>query len=171
MRKLALALLLLPTVAFAAPCTPRGFSYAYSHDGNSHHLSGGANVNDLVAVSNRFSGDFLWARLKGREYLIRDADTLTRVRAFFSPLRALEPEMKRVSEQENELDEQIDAIEDGESADRDEAKLDKLRAQRDAVQQRERELDRMEEKIECTAEKQLVTLIEESIKSGKARAL
>jgi hypothetical protein len=170
MRTLALALLLVPTLASAAPCTPRNFSYAYSTRAGTISLSGSANLEQFIHAQKRFAGaDFLWTRLKGREYLIRDAQTLDRVRALFAPLRALEPEMDRINDEEGDLDEQVDAIHDGPEAKRDEARLQKLEQRLEVIRRRQRELERMEAEIECAAEKKLIPLIEEAIREGRAK--
>ena len=170
MRKLAFALLLFPFAALAAPCTPKNFSYAYSTSSGSRSLSGSGNVEDLVSANDRYGdGEFLWVRRNNREYVVRDLQFITRVRALFAPLRALEPEIDRVSEEEASLDEQLDAITDGPREKRDDALVEKLRQRLQAIHRRERELDRIQEKIECDSEKKLFLLIDEAIRAGKAK--
>jgi hypothetical protein len=169
MRTLALALLLVPTIVSAAPCTPRNFTYAYSTREGSISLSGSANLDQFLQAQKRFNGDFLWTRFKGREYLISDAETLSRVRALFAPLRALDPEMDRINDEESDLDEQVDEISDGPAAKRDEALLQKLEQRLELIRRRQRELERMEAEIECAAEKKLIPLIEEAVRTGRAK--
>src|SRR5881392_640502 len=76
----------------------------------SSHVS----IENVVALRHRL-GDapYLWVRIGGREYLIRDDVFLREAAAMWAPVQALEPEQHELGDEERRLDKRIDAIEDG----------------------------------------------------------
>ncbi len=172
MRILVLTLsLAIATTAGAAPCGPRGAAYAFNFGRGSVWISDGKTFEEFAVAKKRYGKDFLWVKLHGRTYVIKNAATLGRVHALFAPVRALEPEIERVSREEEALDRQMDAISDGPEEEKDEALLEKLRARAGEIRKRERALDRREEELSCTAEKSMWPVVEEAIRSGMAQSL
>ena len=160
--------------------------------------SGAMDLDDLVRMRGRQTGDFLWFRRGGKTYRVQDAATLGRAVDLFAPVRALEPEFeelrkkeRRLDARENELDreeelidqdlEDFDADEDAGMA-VDEEQRRNLEKRREAVRARMRELqkeqrqlesverglDSREESLEAAAEAKLWKLIDETIASGAA---
>jgi prefoldin subunit 5 len=185
MRK-SLAVLVLCLCAGAAAASPR-VSYVFVR--GSHNIISGGNLclNQAVAKRKIYGQDFLWFHTAGRRYLIRDAGTLERIDRLFDPERAFDPEAERVSQQlrpleqrESELDHEIDALED---RDEDEAPLsaaeeqrldslrremDNLRPQMRALERHEEEIDRKRDALEAEAERQMLPILAEAIRSGIA---
>ena len=128
-------------------------------------------VNGLVAVRRRLGdGSYLWVRLDGREYVIRDEALLREATDLWAPVNALKPEEHELSAEERRLDKRIDAIEDRHAtATRDE--LEDLRTRYRAVERRLRELDQRSEAMEKQIEAQLRDKIEEWIRDGRAKEL
>src|SRR5580765_3271507 len=73
-----------------------GHAWVLLGDKDSTHMSG--NLDDVDrARAAAGDGPALWARRDGKEWVIRDAKTLARVRALFSPIDALEHKMQPLS--------------------------------------------------------------------------
>jgi len=143
------------------------------HSGKSNiTMMGGMTIDALVALHKRLGEDtpYLWARIAGREYLIRDEAFLRQADALWAPVRALKPEEKALSAEEKRLDDRIDAIEDGE-AKAAPGELERLRARNRAVSQRMRELDERSEALEKGVEAKLQEMIEQAIRDGRAKTL
>jgi len=163
-------------------------------------MSGQMDLDDLVKMRNRLSGDFLWFRRAGKPYRVLDASTIAKAEALFGPVRALEPEFedlrrkeRRLDAKENGLDREEELIEqDLEDLDADEeagiavdgSARNNLESRREAIRSRmrdvekeqrqlesvERDLDAREEALEAEAETKLWRLIDETIASGAAKA-
>jgi DNA repair exonuclease SbcCD ATPase subunit len=180
------SLLLLALTASGAG----SFSYLYSRDGNSI-ISGNIDVDRLLQINKRFPAPFLWARIDGKQYLIRDKTTLARVTAAFRDVDALHVEherierrMRPVEQREEELEDEMDGLSDALS-DRDdlsraerarmERRLDELTALIEPVQRQLRDLEREEEKLDqreekltAIAEREVQELVEDAIRRGLA---
>ena len=183
--------------AFAVPPPPRGDAYVLAV--GDRWMSGDMDLDALVLMRERVSGDFLWFRRQGSAWRVDDPATLRKAEQCFEPLRALEPELERFRTSERAFDAKEDALDreqdeieqDLEDWDADdEAGLPVAAASREALERRrgevetrkreirkeqralesvERDLDAREEKLEAEAERQLWRLIDESIAGGAAK--
>ena len=160
-------------------------AYVISRSGGISNMS--ASVDELMALRSRFSGDFLWFRRGGEEYLISDRAMVEEAARFFDPLRALRPQQRALADRERKLDREEEALdrEHDAATDSDEyrdARFDgDLRAVETrlrAVQEQQRDLDRderildeREEDLEKAAEAKLDRLFDDALRSGLARPL
>ncbi len=163
---LLLALLALSTGA----AWRRGDAYML-HVGKTDVTMTSTSIDNLVAVRHRLGdGSYLWVRLGGREYLIRDEALLREATALWAPVEALKPEERELSAEESRLDKRIDAIEDHPHA-ADRSELGDLRARFDIVERRLRDVDARIDAMEERIEAQLRDKVEEWIRDGRAKAL
>jgi len=108
MRKLALVLLL----ALSASAADRfSFPYIYKSGGSSHIRSNGNSIEKMVNISKRWSGDFVWLRKDGQEWLIRDASVLAAVRIAYADMHALEPRLRAAEERRHPYEQKMEAVE------------------------------------------------------------
>ncbi len=162
------------------------FSYVLVR--GSEHMMTGSDVSLNIALAKRdtYGSDFMWFRKNGSEYLIRDGKTLDRIEGLFERERAYKPEAKRVRRElrplerrEAELDRQIDALTDRDEGPRltgaEEDRLRDLRREMESVHREMRPLERQEEEIdrkrdvlEAEAEREMIPILEEAIRSGVA---
>ena len=163
------------------------FSYVLVR--GSEHMLTGPDVSLNVALARReaYGSDFMWFKKDGREYLIRDAATLDRIQGLFEPARAYKPEAKRVRHElrplerrESELDREIDALTDRDEGPpltaAEEDRLRDLRREMEGVQRGMRALERQEEEIdrkrdalEEDAERRMMPILDEAVRSGVAK--
>lgn len=134
-------------------------------------ISSQTSVRTIKAVRARYgSASFLWVRIDGREYVIRDRAFLDRADVLFAPAHALEPEQAKVGEEEKALDREEERLEklagDDERLVRDRMR-DLERKQRE-VEAREKVLDDREEELERVAENDLWRMVDDAIRSGVA---
>jgi prefoldin subunit 5 len=186
MRRLILASLLLAALGlpFAFTATADDFDYVFNNMDGLSEING-ADVRTIVGLAERVRGRFLWARIGGEEYLIRDTATLVEAKAAFRDAEALhrecealEARMRPLEDREDELEDQIDdltdrADDDGEPIDT--VRLERLRDEIKAVRRQLRELEKEEARLEqredvldAEAEKTLRKVIERAIASGIA---
>ncbi|HYI12765.1 MAG TPA: hypothetical protein VEK57_27190 [Thermoanaerobaculia bacterium] len=109
MRKLPFLLALL-TFTLTASASEQ-FSYIYKR-GNDTHIRSNADIESMVALSKRWSGEYVWVQRGGRAYLIRDAAVLAEVRAAFADLHALEPALRAAQERLHPLEQKRDRLEE-----------------------------------------------------------
>ena len=112
----------------------------------SQTIINGPNVSMDFALAKRdlYGSDFLWFRKDGREYVIHDAATLDRVNAMFERARALKTEMKKLKWEMRSPN------------------------QRESVRQRQEEIERERDALEADAERRMVPILDEAIRSGVA---
>ena len=128
-------------------------------------------VREVVALRRRFGDEpFLWTRLAGREYLIRDKALLQQAAELWSPIEAMKPEQHMLGDEIRELDHRIDAIEDHRATGKP-GELQQLRERYETLSRRERELDRRTDEMEKVVEPKLRDLVDEAIRDGRAREL
>lgn len=187
MRKLLFASLLLAALTVSAR---DGFQYILTK-GDGALVSGG-DLDTILAVNERYKGAYLWARIDGKQYLIRDAATIAEARRAFEASDALHQEseklrqrMKPVELREEELEEEMEDISD-ELGDREdltatqrarmEARLaqlqllaEPLRRQLRELEQEEERLDQREERLSEAAEAKLKTIIGKALDRGVAQ--
>lgn len=187
MRRTIFASLIL--LAFTA--SAGSFSYILSHDGNKV-ISGNLDVDRLVRINERLHAPYLWARVNGREYVIRDKATLALATAAFRYTDAahaeherLEARMRPIKQREDEIEDEMDDLSDDLSdredlsrteRDRMERRIQELerllkpvRQQLRALEAEEEKIDQREEKLEAQAEKELREIIDSAIRRGLAQ--
>jgi chromosome segregation ATPase len=164
-------------------------SYIYKHGGSSSMRIGGSWSN-LGAVTKKYGDEFVWVRLSGRSYVIRDAATLAEVREAFREVTAMEPSMREVErrlkpyEQQMETaEEHVDALGDRlddeslsdsaresieaklRDAERDLAAIEK---QMSGIEREMETLEKEEERREAIAEDRFEGIVERAIRRGVA---
>lgn len=186
MRKFALTAVFLAALSLSAS----GHRSYVLMDGDMTMVSGGSlDITSAVAKRQTYGSDFMWVRIDGREYVIRDATTLARIDSLFAPARASDPDMERlhkrmrpIEKRERQLEREADALSDREDDDAaltpaEKARLQTLNRQLRDVESQLRVLEREEDALdkkrdahEAEAERQMWPLVEEAIRSGVARA-
>jgi hypothetical protein len=148
--------------------TPRRDAYLL-HDGDTRiTISGDSSLDSIRALNQKFSGDYLWVRRAGKEYLIRDPVLLDRMRALFAPEHALAPQQAAIAREEKDLDHEEDALDDDEHDEKTSARLSDIHTRQEDISRRESELDRREEELERQAEAALWPLVDDAIRDGSA---
>jgi diguanylate cyclase (GGDEF)-like protein len=129
-RALCLGLFLVAAVpALGAPKSETSDAYVLQR-GAQTFVSG--SLDDLERLRRKFSGDFLWFRRSGTEYVIQDPDHISEAEDLFSPLEALSPEQEELSRQEAALDREEESID----------------SERDEIEAEREELDARDESVE-----------------------
>ncbi|HEY6141302.1 MAG TPA: hypothetical protein VI670_26400 [Thermoanaerobaculia bacterium] len=169
MRRTILLLLLLALAAGAA--WRRGDAYVLHFGKTDVTMMTGSSIEFFVGLQKRLGGgSYLWTRIDGREYLIRDEAFLRDADALWAPAHALKPEEKALSAEERRLDRRIDAIEDGKAAG-EPGELKRLRERDRVVGARLRELEERSEAMEKEIEAKLRIMVEQAIRDGRARPM
>ena len=183
MRNVLLALLL--SLALAASADSR-FAYSYQRlsDGNVTMMHG--SLNEWLRVKRDLGpGPYLWTRLDGREYVIRDAEFLRALEAEFKPQRELDREMRRLEDEMEVIEERVERLEDqiDHITDRDddlspaeETRVRELRSElREAeralrpFEERERELERREDAMDKRIDATIEQMVKKAVRDGVAR--
>lgn len=149
------------------------------------NVRSGPNVSLDVALAKRdaYGSDFLWFKKDRHEYLIRDAATLQHMQALFERTHAYKAEAKRAKREvralemrESQLDRQIDALADRDrltAAEEDQLRdfrreLDTLRSQLRPLEVQADELERKRAVLEAEAERAMLPMLDDAIRSGVA---
>lgn len=179
MRKL---LLLLALVALTASASDRSrFTYIYKSGGHTHMRSS-MDIERIVKISKRWEGDYVWLRLDGREWLIRDAAVLAEVRGAYAEMHALEPTMRAAAAQRHPyevkleaLEKKIDALSDDDDEGVNDARVRELERQMQAIEREyaavERKAEKLEEemdRLEEIAEAKFEVIVLRAVRQGKA---
>ena len=186
MRRTILGLLLILT-ALSATAKQR-FSYVYARNGSGDStisITMGS-VEDVVRLTKRYSGRYLWASLNGREYLIRDATMLNQVQYAARHMEALNAEQARLERRMKPVERRYERLAEelADRTDRDDdeeltyamrARIDELR---DAMREVKRELRPLEEEerriesresgIERVFDAEIEKIVERAIREGTA---
>jgi len=187
-----LAFVLMSMSSFAGSRSDH-FSYVFSNGDKTHMMSRG-NIDEIVRLSKKYEGTYIWFRRDGREYLVRDAATLAAAKDAFRDLDALEPQEREAErcvrpyeKKMDELEKQVDRISDQLSDDEDlsESQREELESQmhdferemkgveRD-MESAEREverIDREEERLEKIAERKFQEILMQAVQQGKVQRL
>lgn len=185
MRRL-LVLLLLAAVLTLSARQGSDISYVFRRGEQSHFVSGNMPLGGISGITKRYQGDFLWARVGGKEYVIRDAATLdaakrafAEVDAFHARYHAIHEKMKPVERKHRQLENQMDELGDALGDDDDltrgqraemEAKLARLEVamapiarELERLEAQEERLDEEMEPLEEAAERKLEEIILDAI--------
>ena len=188
-------LVLLPLLAVTAVAGDRSrFAYIYKEAaGQSHIRSAGDDIESLVRTSKRFTGEYIWVKKDGRQYLIRDAAILAEVRAAFAEMHAFEPKLnaaerrgepleRKMEAVEKRVDRLSDALDDEETSDAKRAQLEaelrvaerELRALEQSLEPIENEaeaLERQMDRLEEIAEREFEKIVLRAIGEGRAEVV
>ena len=94
-------------------------SYVFMH-GN-QWMSTNIDLAEMRQLRRVGSGDLLWFRRGGKDYVIQDKALLQEAKGLFAPLRALDPEREEIHRRERALDHQEEEL------DREEEEIDRIR--------------------------------------------
>jgi len=184
-RTLTLFALLLTALCCFARERDR-FTYVYSRGSRGDVILTHGSVQELMRVRNRFSGQYIYASLDGREYLVRDAASLEEARRAIAPLDALQEEMeplrkkmKPLEAREEKIEDELDALTDREDDERlTDDERDRIRelerqqreVERDLrVYEREEErIDRKEEALDKVFDEEIQRIVERAVRNGSA---
>jgi hypothetical protein len=189
-RTIALLLLLTTAVALSAA----EMTYVFRR-GDSYTTGGNLNFDRIGSFGKRWSGDFLWAKIDGKQYLIRDAGTLSDARQAFvhveanqEKYHALHARMQPIEKKHRALERKHDDLSDSLSDEPErytaaqervlerqireiEQQMRPLEAELRALEEQEEIFDQKEEVLEEAAEKKLREIIERAIARGAAEKL
>jgi predicted nucleic acid-binding Zn-ribbon protein len=169
-------------------------SYIFKRGDRSYVVAGNFNIHNIEKVVNRWDGAYLWAKLDGREYLIRDNGVMDEARKAFAHLEAnqaesdaIEARMRPVEKRVDELERSIDKLSDRIGDDEDltaserraletrvrelEKQMKPLEAQLRELEREEERFDQKQEVLEEAAEKKLEEIIRRAIARGAAERL
>ena len=188
--KLALLLLLATSVASASST---GMAYLYKHGGHSAISTNGLPIESVVHMAERWDGDFIWARVDGQAYVIRDRGVLAEAARAYAVVdagspaereaeRRLRPLEKRVDELDEQIDQLSDSLDDESMSkaerDRIETKMRELeREQREAeeamrpVEREQERLEREQDRLSDEADAELARIVRRAIANGLAERL
>lgn len=165
--------------AMAAGAEDR-FTYIYRPDGHARALHLRGSITALEHVQEKLeTGPYLWVRLDGREFVIRDSAVLAELAKTFAPLdaldqdqRALDRKMKPFEARAAQLEEQIDRLTDSEEelSAKDERKLRDLEKQLRGVQHELRIFEKDVGELEHR-EVSVEGVVEEAVRGIAARAI
>jgi septal ring factor EnvC (AmiA/AmiB activator) len=184
-----LAILLL--LAAALPLAASDMSYIFKRGDRQYIVTGNLSVHNIGSMTRRWSGDYLWANLDGREYLIRDDATMTEARKAFAQVEAnqveyhaIEAKMRPIEKKHDELERSADKLSDRLGDDDDltaserrqmetrlrelEQQMKPLEAQLRELEREEERFDEKQEKLEEVAEARLEEIIRRAIRQGVA---
>ena len=156
--------------------------------GDTQIISGSTmSIESAIRKRDAYGANFIWFKSHGTEYLIRDTTTLDRIDHLFDSERELRPEAKRIEHElrplesrESELDDEIDALTDRDDGPEltaaEQQKLDRLRQEMKELRPQLRDLERQEEDIdrkrderEAEAERRMVPILDDAVRSGVAK--
>ncbi|HUR80364.1 MAG TPA: hypothetical protein VM733_06340 [Thermoanaerobaculia bacterium] len=170
-------LVLFVVLTLAATLSASGhFPYIYKEgDSVTHIRNNRGSIEQIVATSKRWRGDYVWLERDGKEYLIRDASVLAEVRAVFADMHALEPKLRAAEERARPLEEKMDQLsdhigdDDPPNREELEKELDEITAQYDAAEKVAERLEREQERLERIAEAKFEKIVFRAIDEGKAQ--
>ena len=169
MRRTSLILMLLALTTGAA--WQHGDAYVLHSGTTDVTMMRGSSLEFFNGLQQRLgNGSYLWTRIDGRDYLIRDEALLRDAEALWAPAHALKRERKTLQAEEKQLDRRIDAIEDG-KAKAEPGELARLRERDRAISARTRELENRADAMETRIEAKLRIMVEQAIRDGRARPM
>lgn len=194
-RSFALLLVITFIAATLALTASEKMSYIFKRGDRSYIVTGNMNINNIGSLTKRWSGDYLWAKINGREYLIRDNATMDEARRAFVHVEAiqdryhaLEAKMRPVERRHEVLERQHDELSDSLSDEPEdytaaerremerkiralEEQMRPLEAELRILEKQEEVLDDKQEVLEEAAEKKLREIIRQAIARGVAEKL
>lgn len=182
MKRLILVLLL------ALPLTAAEFSYVYSRGEGADSISRGS-LDEVLRLKKQYRGTYLWARVDGKRYLIRDAAALAEAERAFAPMREhgarldalhrkMDPIQKRAEALERRMDALTDIDDDEKLSPADKNRLREYKQQLRAVEaelqeyeEEERKLESREEELDHIVDTTIERIIRRSVRQGLATRL
>ena len=101
--------------AFTSSAKSNKMRFAYSyHQGTSFGVSMmHGSLNDWLRIKEKAGpGPYLWARLDGREYVIREDSVLDELEVVFKPHRDLDREKDKLEHEMRPIERRVDRLED-----------------------------------------------------------
>jgi len=162
-------------------------TYILVRGSNNIMVTGGElNLHAALAKKAEYGSQFIWFQRHGKGYVVRDAATLDQIDHLFDAQRAFDPEAERIRDRmrpierrESKLDHEIDAIEDADdekltSDDRQrlrdlQREMRDVQAQLRALEREEEDIDRKRDAREAEAERRMVPILDDAIRSGVAK--
>ena len=150
------------------PAAPKsdGDAWVLINDHQNTTMSGNAS-DALHARSIVGDGPALWARRDGREWVIRDAKLLERVRASMAPMDALSRTLEPLSKQEQVWGKQMHKL--AKHPDQNEAEMDALGHKIDEVAKKMEAIGDEIERASHVAEQKVRSLVDEARANGLAK--
>lgn len=111
-RLMALALLVSAVLASVIVAANAPISYIYKRADRGYIRISNQFYDGLGKLSKKYGDEFVWLRMNGRNYLIRDAKTLGEVREAFRHVDALDPSMQAVERRLKPFEKEIETIEE-----------------------------------------------------------
>jgi chromosome segregation ATPase len=189
-RMIALALLVSAAVTGGIAASNRPDTYVYKRGNGMYSRISGSAINRIGEIYKKYGNEFVWLRMNGRSYVIRDAATLAEVRNAFRHLEEMDPSLRDVERRMKPFEQELEKIEErvdslGDSLDderlsdakRDaiEAKLrdaeEKMRGVEEKMRLVEREMEKLEkqaEKLEKVAEARFDVIVQRAVEQGVA---
>ena len=135
-------------------------------DKNTTHMSG--DVGDVdCARAAAGEGPALWARRDGKEWVIRDAKMLARVRALLAPMDELDRKMQPLGTQEEAWGKQMQKL--SKDPEHNEAQMDALGRKMDALGKQMEALGKQIEHAAHQAEAKIAGIVDEARANGLAK--
>jgi hypothetical protein len=143
-----------------------GHAWVLIDDKDSTRMSG--NMDDAVrARAAAGHGPALWARRDGKEWVIRDAKTLARVRALFAPIDELEHKMQPLSTQQEAWGKQMQQL--SRDPERNSSEMSRLGKQMGALGRQMGTLGRQIGDVARAAEEKMLGIVDEARANGLAK--
>ena len=159
------AALLALSLLIAASCfASDDFPYVFQR-GKGSILRVQGSIESFTRIAKRWSGQYIWVRVGGRDYLIRDAAVLAAANAAFAEMDAMQPQVRAADARYRPIAEKFEAIEDDEDH-------PNYRELERAYEAAEREVERLEDEMErreAVAEKKFEKIVLRAIDGGKAQ--
>jgi chromosome segregation ATPase len=194
MRKASIVLAILVTAAAAGVVFAGGddrMSYIYHRADDSHTHVSGAAIDRIGPIVKKYGREFVWLRLDGRSYVIRDAATLGEIRNAFRELDAMHAPMETIENRMKPFEEKMEAIEQRIDALSDQLDDEDLSdSMRDAIDRKmqtaedemhdierqmqgiEREMEKLEketERLEKIADAKFEEIVQRAVRTGVAQ--
>jgi len=163
------------------------FTYVYSRGSRGNVILSHGELREMMRIKDRFSGIYLWARLDGHDYLIRDSASLDEARRAVAPIDAINAEleplhrkMRPLEKREEEIDRELDALTDSEDDERlTDSQRDRIRELRSQQREVERDmrvyereeerLDQKEDALDKEFDAEIRRIVERAVRSGVAQ--
>lgn len=189
-RMIGLVLVVSAVMAGVSAAGGNRMSYIYKRGDSSYTRISGSAMDRIGAVSRKYGSEFVWVRVDGRSYVIRDSATLAAVRNAFREVEAMEPSLRDVEKRLKPFERQMEGVEERMDALSDQLDDEALSdSERDAIERKmhdvendmrqverqmegiEREMERLEnesEKREAVAEDRFEEIVERAVERGTA---
>jgi hypothetical protein len=179
LKMLVLSLLVAFVVAATAFAGAPGFPYVFKR-GSGSIIRVNGSLESYKRIEGRWSGEFIWLRHGGRDYLIRDASVLAAAAGAFAEMDAMEPQRRAAEERLRPIEKKYDALEEraerfeddpAHDAERREAEraLEAMEPEYQAAENAVERIDEEMERREKIAERKFEDIVLRAVDAGKAQ--